>query len=53
MVKDVLWCKLIKSGVRGKLLNVIQAMYNNIKSRVKFDNALSNDVVCYIAGRQR
>ena len=34
MARDVLWYKLIKSGVRGKILNVIQAMYNNIKSRL-------------------
>ena len=52
VVRDVLWYKLIKAGVRGKILNVIQAMYNNIKSRVKFDNELSNDFVSYIGVRQ-
>ena len=41
VVRDGVWYKLIKAGVRGKILNVIQAMYNTIKSRVKFDNELS------------
>ena len=33
-------------------MNAIQAMYNNIKSRVKFDNELCNDFVSYICVRQ-
>ena len=40
-VRDVLWFKLIESGIRGKILNVIQSMYKSIKSRVKFNNNLS------------
>ena len=52
MVRGVLWVKLIKSGVRGKILNAIQAMYNYIKSRVKFDNELSNDFVECIGVRR-
>ena len=40
VVRDVLWYKLIQMGVRGKILNIIQSMYNSIKSRVKFDNSL-------------
>ena len=39
VVRDMLWFKLIQNGVRCKILNVIQAMYRNIKSRVKFNNA--------------
>ena len=31
VVRDVLWFKLIESGIRGKILNIIQSMY---KSRV-------------------
>ena len=52
VVRDVVWYKLIKAGVRGKILNVIQAMYNTIKSGVKFDNELSNDFVSCIGVRQ-
>ena len=52
MVRGVLWVKLIKSGVRGKILNAIQAMYNYINSRVTFDNELSNDFVECIGVRR-
>ena len=38
VVRDILWFKLIQSGVRGKILDIIQSMYQNIKSRVKFEN---------------
>ena len=27
VVRDVLWFKLIESGIRGKILNIIQSMY--------------------------
>ena len=36
VVRDMLWFKLIQSGVRGKILDIIQSMYQNIKSRVIF-----------------
>ena len=35
VVMDILWFKLIKSGVRGKMLNVIKSVYNHVKSRMK------------------
>ena len=35
VVRDSLWNKLIKLGVRGQILKVIKSMYENIKSRVK------------------
>ena len=41
VVRDVVWYKRIKAGVRGKILNVIQAIYDNIKARVKFDKNLA------------
>lgn len=52
VVRDTLWCKLIKLGIRGKVFTVIQSIYSNIKSRVKFDNCLSNDFSCYLGVRQ-
>ena len=48
VVRDILWFKLIQSGVRGKILGIIQSMYRNIKSRVKFDNVLSDEFSSYI-----
>ena len=50
--RDIIWYKLIKLGVRGKLLNVIKSMYNSVKSRVKYDNELSNDFDSYLGVRQ-
>ena len=37
VVRDILGYKLIKLGVRGKMLNVVMSMYKHIKSRVKLD----------------
>ena len=48
----MLWFKLIQNGIRGKILNVIQAMYRNIKSRVKFNKTLSNEFSSYVGVRQ-
>ena len=52
VVRDNLWLKLIKFGVRGKILNVIQSMYGSVKSMVKYNNSLSDDFVCYLGVRQ-
>ena len=34
VIRDILWYKLIKLGVRGQVLKVIKSMYESIKSRV-------------------
>ena len=52
VVRDILWFKLIQSGVRGKNLDVVQSMYRNIKSRVKFENVLSDEFSSYIGVRR-
>ena len=36
VVRDIIWYKLIKFGVRGKILDIIRSMYSNVKSRVKY-----------------
>ena len=36
VVRDILWYKLIKFGVRGNILNVVMSMFKHIKSRVKW-----------------
>jgi len=35
IVHENLWSKLIKLGIRGKLLNIIKSMYQSVKSRVR------------------
>ena len=47
-----MWFKLIELGVRGKILNVIMSMYNNVKSKVKFNNDKGEEFTCYTGVRQ-
>ena len=52
VVRDNLWFKLIKLGVRGKILNVIMSMYNNVKSKVEFNNEKGEEFICHTGVRQ-
>lgn len=36
-----LWQKLTQSGITGKLLNIVKNMYQQIKSRIRFNNTIS------------
>ena len=46
VVRVILYFKLIKYGVRGKMLDIIMSMYENIKSRVKLNKKLSQEFLC-------
>ena len=50
--RDIVWYKLIKLGVRGKMLNIIKSMYAKVKARVKFNNELSKPFESYLGVRQ-
>ena len=52
VVRDHLWFKLIKLGIRSKILNSIMSMFENVKSQVKFNNAKGEEFVCYTGVRQ-
>ncbi|MCG8048238.1 MAG: reverse transcriptase family protein [Candidatus Thiodiazotropha endolucinida] len=52
VVRDNLWFKLIKLGLRGHILNIIKSMYNSVKSRVKFCNQLGEEFCCTLGVRQ-
>ena len=52
LVRENMWYKLLKAGILGKIMNVIRSMYENIKSKVKYDNLLSNDFTCLLGVRQ-
>ena len=41
VVRDVLWSKLIKYGVRGKILNIIKCMYNAFKTAVRVNGEVT------------
>ena len=42
VVRDNLWFKLVKLGLRGNILNIIKSMYDSVKSRVKFCDKVGN-----------
>jgi len=52
VVRDNLWYKLIKLGIRGNILDVMKSMYNSIKSKVKYSNTLSDSFECMLGVRQ-
>lgn len=52
VVRDILWYKLLKIGVRGKMLDVIKSIYSSVKSRIKHNNILSDTFTCNIGVRQ-
>jgi hypothetical protein len=52
IVRDNLWLKLIKLGVRGKVMKVLKSMYTNVKSRIKLSNTLSETFMCSLGVRQ-
>ena len=50
--RDILRYKLIKIGVRGRMLDIIKSIYTSVKSRVKNNNILSESFSCSIGVRQ-
>ena len=52
VVRENLWYKLIKLGLRGNILNIIKAMYVSVKTRVKYCNMLSEEYTCALGVRQ-
>ena len=52
IVRNILLFKLMETGVRGKILNIIMSIYLNLKSRVKFDNRVCSDSTCCLGVRQ-
>ena len=52
LVHENIWYKLIRLGIRGKMLSVIQSMYESVKSRVKMQNRVGNEFDCLLGVRQ-
>jgi len=38
--RNSLWSKLIKLGIRGKMMTILKSMNSSVKSRVRFNNKL-------------
>ncbi len=52
VVRENLWYKLIQLGVSGKMLNIVKSIYNNVKTRVKHNNQVSEEFSCILGVRQ-
>ena len=52
VVRDNVWYKLLKIGVRGKMLDIIKSMYSIVKSKIKYKNNVSEAFICSIGVRQ-
>lgn len=48
-----LWFKLIKSGIGGKMLNLIRSIYENVKVKVQtFDGSITETIACMLGVMQ-
>ena len=52
VVRDIVWYKLIKLGIGGKILNIIMSMYKHVKSKVKLHNVVSEGFEFMLGIRQ-
>ena len=52
VVRENLWFKLIKLGLRENILDIIRSMYNSVKSRIRYENQLRNEFSCMLGVRQ-
>ena len=52
IVRENLWYKMIKYGLRGKKLNIIMSMYSKVKSRDKDNNKTGDEFFCRLGVRQ-
>ena len=52
VVRDNVWYKLLKIGVRGKMLDIIKSMFSIVKSEIKYTNNVSETFICNIGVRQ-
>ena len=52
IVRENLWFKLLKLGIRGKVFNVIKSMYDCVKTSVFINGEKSNSFECKLGVRQ-
>ena len=50
--RDGLWYKLLMCNIKGKMYNVILNPYNNIKSRIVYNDSVSNCFPCLSGVKQ-
>lgn len=52
LVHENIWYKLIKLGLRGKILNIIKSFYFKLKSSVKLNNEVGESFLCSLGVAQ-
>ena len=52
VVRDIVWYKLIKLKIGGKILNIIMSIYKHVKSKVKIHNVVNEGFECMLGVRQ-
>ena len=52
VVRYVLWYKLLKIGVRGKMFDIIKSSYSSVKSKVKHNSYVGEVFISIVGLRQ-
>jgi len=52
IVRETIWYKLIKLGLRGNILNIIKSFYLQLKSSVKCNTTISDTFLCTLGVAQ-
>ena len=52
VVRDNLWYKLLKVGIRGKMITMLQSIYSSVKSRVRGSSSVTKSFECTFRARQ-
>ena len=52
VVRDNLWYKLLKVGIRGKMITMLQSIYSSVKSSVRDSSSVTKSFECTIGVRK-
>ena len=52
VVRDIVWYKLIKLEIGGKIFDIMMSMYKHVKSKVKLHKVVSEGFECMLGVRQ-
>ena len=52
VVRDYLWYKLLKVGIRGEMITMLQRIYSSVKSRVRGSSSVTKSSDCTLGVRQ-
>lgn len=50
--RSELWLKLLKNGVSNKFVKIVKLMYEEVKSRIRFDSRISDQIISHSGVKQ-